>query len=92
MDTELVESVAPVEPVKPTESVEPVEVAETVGDKDMIKCPHCGKNNEMVCRSRFIPIRGCLRFRRICFYCKKVVYYRARYEVKVIAYTKNPFS
>lgn len=63
-----------------------------IGDNYNIACPYCGKFNHYVCNGRIVNLGTILNFQKECTYCDKIISYRARYEIKVVAFIDNPDS
>lgn len=55
------------------------------GDQYLIKCPHCDHPNVDVTEGRSVPIDATAEFVRPCSYCKRDVYYLARWSLLVTA-------
>ena len=56
------------------------------------ECPHCGKNNSYVCQGQTVKFGKVTLFSKPCFYCKKIIYYEANYEIAVKAEKINPLD
>ena len=56
------------------------------------ECPHCGKNNVYVCQGVIVEFGKVKCFSKPCFYCKKMIYYQANYEIAVVAEKTDPLN
>lgn len=55
-------------------------------------CPHCGKANHYISTGHVVVPGKYISFTKKCHYCKKVVWYHARLEIMITAYSNDPFE
>lgn len=77
---------------QPSETTAHMVPKETKGDHYNIACPHCGKNNHHVSDGVVVTCGQITRFTKLCFNCKKTIYYAARHEIMVTARNYDLFA
>lgn len=65
---------------------------ETEGDHYNCACPFCGKNNHFITDGVTLHLNQVRIFLKPCHSCKKIVFYRARYEIMVTASKGHPIE
>ena len=63
---------------------------ETKGTHYNTDCPHCGKTNHYISTGQVVAPGKYVKFTKKCHHCGKTIWYHARLEITITAYSYNP--